>query len=72
MLKPKVFRYAIGFLIVCHCCWAANIEGGTPKAGFITTPDGIEIHYIEAGPSGEIVNSPTIVFVPGWTMPADI
>jgi len=72
MLKPKVFRCAIGFLIACHCCCAANVKVGTPKAGFATTPDGIKIHYIEAGPSGEVANSGAIVFVPGWTMPADI
>ena len=31
-----------------------------------TTTDGVRLHLIEAGPPG----APTIVFVPGWTMPA--
>ena len=31
-----------------------------------TTTDGVRLHVIEAGPSG----AQTIVFVPGWTMPA--
>ncbi len=31
-----------------------------------TTSDGVRLHLIEAGPA----NAPTIVFVPGWTMPA--
>ena len=31
-----------------------------------TTSDGVRLHVIEAGPA----NAPTIVFVPGWTMPA--
>ncbi len=33
---------------------------------FFTTADGVRLHYIEAGPSF----APTLVFVPGWTMPA--
>jgi non-heme chloroperoxidase len=36
----------------------------TTKSGFIKTSDGIRIHYLEAG-SGH-----SIVFIPGWTMPA--
>lgn len=34
------------------------------KDGFVTTPDGVRIHYVEAG------QGPAILFVPGWTMPA--
>ncbi len=33
---------------------------------FFTTSDGVRLHYIEAGPGF----APTLVFVPGWTMPA--
>jgi len=65
------------------------------KSGFITTPDGVKIHYLEAGHSispqtaevgnplpsdvkptkGNIALSgehkfPSVLFVPGWTMPA--
>jgi non-heme chloroperoxidase len=67
----------------------------TVKSGFITTPDGVKIHYVEAGHSisaqnaevgnplpsnvkptkGNIAVSadrkfPSLLFVPGWTMPA--
>lgn len=31
-----------------------------------TTSDGAELHYLEAG------TGPTLVFVPGWTMPAEV
>jgi len=31
------------------------------RSGFVTTSDGIELHYLEAG------NGPAILFVPGWT-----
>jgi microsomal epoxide hydrolase len=34
--------------------------------GFFVTSDGVRLHYLEAGPP----NAHTIVFIPGWTMPA--
>lgn len=34
------------------------------KRGFIKTPDGVRIHYVEAG------EGRAIVFIPGWMMPA--
>lgn len=44
-------------------------SGGAVEAAdsrsFITS-DGARLHYLEAGPS----EAPTVVFVPGWTMPA--
>jgi non-heme chloroperoxidase len=65
------------------------------KSGFITTTDGLKIHYLEAGhqksfPTAEVGNPlpagtvatkgnisvtnpnqfPSILFIPGWTMPA--
>jgi len=33
---------------------------------FFTTTDGVRLHFTETGPG----NAPTLVFVPGWTMPA--
>lgn len=48
---------------------ATAVSGGTVEAahsrGFITS-DGARLHYLEAGPIG----GTTVVFVPGWTMPA--
>ena len=38
--------------------WAADMQ--------FTTSDSVRLHLIDAGPP----NAPTIVFVPGWTMPA--
>ena len=38
----------------------------TVKDGFFTTSDGVRLHYLESGAG------PTILFVPGWTMPAEI
>ncbi len=39
---------------------------GAPTSGFFTTSDGVRLHYLTAG------QGPTLVFVPGWTMPAEI
>lgn len=77
MLKQTVSRYTMALLLGCSAVapsysFAQEIEGITSKSGFVTTPDGIKIHYIEAGPAKEVANSPAILFVPGWTMPADI
>jgi pimeloyl-ACP methyl ester carboxylesterase len=36
------------------------------KSEFFTTSDGVKLHYLESGAG------PTILFVPGWTMPANI
>jgi non-heme chloroperoxidase len=38
---------------------------GDERGGFITASDGAKIHYLEAGQAG-----PSILFIPGWTMPA--
>jgi non-heme chloroperoxidase len=74
---------------------AAKAKKPAERSAFITTSDGVKIHYIEAGrlatsPSAQIGNPmpkdavikkgeiglsaahqfPSILFVPGWTMPA--
>jgi len=58
------------------------------KSGFVTTADGVKIRYVEAGQSwttgtvtpskdgtsstAQIQKQPAILFVPGWTMTAEI
>ena len=46
----------------------AGAAPNTPmvQSRFFTTSDGVRLHYLEAGPA----DAPTMVFVPGWTMPA--
>ena len=49
--------------------WApGGLAGGAARAADrqFTTSDGVRLHVIDAGPP----TAPTIVFVPGWTMPA--
>jgi non-heme chloroperoxidase len=47
-----------------HSVAAEN--GSAAQSRFFATSDGVRLHYLEAGPPG----GHTIVFVPGWTMPA--
>jgi non-heme chloroperoxidase len=42
------------------------LHGARAADRFFVSSDGVRLHYIESGPAG----APTIVFVPGWTMPA--
>jgi microsomal epoxide hydrolase len=39
---------------------------GEFRSGHFQTSDSVKLHYLEAG------SGPTLVFVPGWTMPAEI
>jgi len=47
---------------------SGNAQTAKTKSGFIATLDGARIHYLEVGLKG--AQAPTILFVPGWTMPA--
>ena len=44
----------------------APAQAQTAQSRYFVTSDGVRLHYLEAGPS----TGHTIVFVPGWTMPA--
>lgn len=52
------------FVILLLTLSAFVVVGQETKSAFFKTSDGIRIHYLEAG-SGR-----SIVFIPGWTMPA--
>ena len=45
---------------------AADVTATSVSDRFFGTSDGVRLHYLEAGPS----TAHTLVFVPGWTMPA--
>lgn len=77
MLKQTVFRHIVALVLGCsavgaHSSLAQENKSVTLKSGFVTTSDGVKIHYLEAGSAEGVTNSPAIQFVPGWTMPADI
>src|SRR5580698_1732515 len=102
-MKQRLFLLTVAALaVVCAVAIFAGAAAAAAKekkpgerSGFVTTSDGVKIHYIEAGklatsPSAQIGNPmpkdaviekgeigvsaghkfPSILFVPGWTMPA--
>ena len=72
---------ALPCIFLLSFCAAASTPPGT-KSGFITTSDGLKIHYLEAGrqsyelkmdehiPPAQAPRIPSVLFVPGWSMPA--
>src|SRR5712692_3467257 len=68
MITRGGIRPGLAFTVAYVLWFVASAAGQgakttPPASGFVTTPDGIKIHYIEAG------KGPAILFVPGWIMP---
>jgi microsomal epoxide hydrolase len=62
-IRPR--RHVLLLLVLLSL--SANVAAGVDAASkFFTASDGVKLHYFETG------QGPTIVFVPGWTMPAEI
>ena len=62
LLPTILVRMSILLLLV------QQATAGNPapaQSGFFTTGDGVQLHYLQAGQEGH-----SILFVPGWTMPA--
>jgi non-heme chloroperoxidase len=53
------------FLFICILAISAHAAVHAKSENFRTS-DGVSLHYFDAG------SGPAIVFIPGWTMPADI
>jgi microsomal epoxide hydrolase len=52
-------------MVACALGLAVPVWAG-PHDGYFRTSDGVRLHYLTAG------QGPTLVFVPGWSMPAEI
>jgi len=63
MKKHSIFL-AILLTVACILSPEASWAQGKFESRHFLTSDGIKLHYLEAG------SGPTLVFVPGWTMPA--
>jgi microsomal epoxide hydrolase len=59
-------RVTAGLAALALCCLLAGQAQAAAQSRFFTAGDGTRLHYLEAGPT----DAETIVFVPGWTMPA--
>lgn len=56
----------LAMLLVVALPFAAAAQTPVVRDRFFTTSDGVRLHLLEAGPA----TGHTILFVPGWTMPA--
>ncbi|HEX3347963.1 MAG TPA: alpha/beta hydrolase [Acetobacteraceae bacterium] len=54
----------IGSIVTALVAAFAPLSARAQRDRFFTTSDGVTLHYIEAG------QGPTLVLIPGWTMPA--
>lgn len=61
---PRLCRVVTLLLLIAIPAFAQSVPGTTDR--FFTTSDQVWLHYLEAGPQ----SAPTIVLIPGWTMPA--
>jgi pimeloyl-ACP methyl ester carboxylesterase len=75
MLRAEQTRLFLWLVVACGLTappllGAERYRVSGTRSGFVTTTDGVRIHYLEAGlPAAK---GPAILFVPGWTMPAEI
>lgn len=65
-MKRNSMAAGIGVACLAIAALAAPSRASQTKSGFVTAADGVKIHYLEAGQE----RAPSILFVPGWTMPA--
>lgn len=55
-----------GIVLALSACLVSGGTGQAADSRSFVTSDGARLHYLEAGPVG----ARTVLFVPGWTMPA--
>lgn len=64
MMRMRWFLIVVGMLCHASSAWAQAVPGARDR--YFSSSDDIRLHYLEAGRA----TAPTVVFVPGWTMPA--
>jgi microsomal epoxide hydrolase len=63
-MRLRALCILLAFTAILPAARAQSLHGATDH--YFVTSDDVRLHYLEAGPPG----APTIVLVPGWTMPA--
>jgi len=76
-MKAKTGQAAAALVTLLWGFSAALASGAKPpetgfRSGFVTISGSVKIHYLEAGPRDPGRHEPAMLFVPGWTMPAEI
>lgn len=64
----RIINVVVATWLACTCVLSSHsaLAQGEFRSGHFQTSDGVELHYLEAG------SGPTLVLVPGWTMPAEV
>src|SRR4051812_31567292 len=57
---------SVRLVLILACVAPASEAELAIQSRFFVTSDGVRLHYLEAGSP----RAPTLVLVPGWTMPA--
>lgn len=65
-MRKRTVLFAPLLALACSAALDSPEKQAEFPSRHFRTSDGVELHYLEAG------SGPTLVFVPGWTMPADI
>ncbi len=74
----KHLHWAFKLIVVLAVAASANAQAPKAKNGFVNAGDGVRIHFTEGGvaprysietSARDDVQKPSILFVPGWTMP---
>jgi non-heme chloroperoxidase len=64
------WRFCLG--VVGLLIMATRSEAAEPTRRFFQTSDGVKLSFLEAGKNSAGKNNLTVVWVPGWSMPATI
>jgi microsomal epoxide hydrolase len=64
MMRLRGLFIVFGLLCLASSAWAQSVPGARDR--YFLSSDDVRLHYLEAGRP----TAPTIVFIPGWTMPA--
>ena len=65
-MKTRLIIFTLFFTFTCLPVARDAATEVQARSGHFTTSDGVGLHYLEAGAGS------TLVFVPGWTMPAEV
>ncbi len=71
-IKVRLLGLIVGGAILFSPAYAQQRATATTRSGFVITSEGVKIHYLEADPRTPKGKVAAMLFVPGWTMPADI
>jgi non-heme chloroperoxidase len=71
-IKARLLALVVGGATFFSSAYAQPRASVLTRSGFVTTREGVRIHYLEAGPRTPKGKLAAMLFVPGWTMPADI